>query len=124
MFRFVLTFTLIFATQSLHAQALPRFAYQQAEAFAICSGRMSAMAVRLSADRDPAAPETRQMMQEFDVLLEAVLDAAYADGVPEREPRRWKARGWTEVAQLLRNEAGHSLLQQRLRDCENLVLPS
>lgn len=121
MFRFVLVFSLVFSSA---AQGLPRFAYQQAEAFAVCSGRMSAMAVRQSADRDPAALETREMMQTFDLLLEAVIHAAYAEGVPEREPGRWKARGWTEIAQLLGAGQTGAPLTARLRDCRDLVLPS
>lgn len=95
---------------------------------------MSAMFYRQQADRSPKAPETERLMQTFDSLLEAVADAAYAEGVPKEEPSRWKSNGWTEI-QYLMHEAAYGFsatasdgakakLATSLKECRDLVLPT
>ncbi|MDF0600110.1 hypothetical protein P1J78_05145 [Psychromarinibacter sp. C21-152] len=116
------------------AGSLPFYAHERAQTFAVCSGRLSALAVRQSAMEDPEATATRRLMQDFDMLLEATLPAAYDEGVPERQPRVWRARGWTEIAGLLREthdspdagraERAAAQLTQRIRQCRDLILPA
>lgn len=129
MFRFVL---ILFAVTATPSFAFPSYAYERAEVFAVCSGRLSALHVRQKADRNPAAWDTRKLKSEFDALFDAVIDSAYAEGVPGTEPTRWRARGWTEVASLLNHaqysadqelsEAARRALARRVQDCRDLVL--
>lgn len=114
--------------------ALPVHAFERAKTFAVCSGRLSALSVRQHAQHDPAALATQQMMIDFDLMLEATLDAAYAEGVPERQPRVWRADGWSEIAALL-NQADHSgestrskdalaEIDRRIEACRVMILPA
>ena len=131
MFRFVLIFAALAAAP---VSAFPNLAFERAAAFAICSGRMSAMHVRQQADRDPDAPTTYHLRIEFDHLLDAIVGMAYDEGLPEKQPSLWRVQGWTEVANLLNHvhynvdpgvSAGARLnLERHLQDCRDLILPT
>ena len=131
MFRFVL---ILAALSAAPAMAFPQFVAERAEVFAICSGRLSALHVRQQADRDPAAPATYGLRTEFDHLLAAVVDIASDEGMPTSQPARWRAQGWSEVANLLRqvhynidpsaSAVAQRSLEHQMKACSDLVLPS
>lgn len=115
------------------AFALPSTPWQQAEMFAVCSGRLSALAAHEQAMRAPGHAETEQVRITFDMLLEATMPAAIEHGVPEKQARVWRSNGWVEVAALLA-DASYSLdatraeravvnLRRRISDCRAMVLP-
>ncbi|RBI87100.1 hypothetical protein DRV85_02955 [Rhodosalinus halophilus] len=112
--------------------AFPVEPYKRAEIFAVCSGRLAALATRLEAEGDPAAVEARGLAADFSVLLEASMPAALEAGVPENQPERWRASGWGEAAHLLaladysfnarRAERANAALAARLAECRSLIL--
>lgn len=114
------------------AFALPSTSWQQAEVFAVCSGRLSALAAQQNADGVPNHMETLAHMSNFDMLLEAVLPAAMQDGVPEQQVKIWRAQGWTEIARLLSDarygydmmmiDAANAGLRERITYCRSLIL--
>ena len=114
------------------AFALPATPWKQAEVFAICSGRLSALAAKQNANRQPEHKATHAQMQNFDLLLEATLPVAIEHGVPPRQIGVWKSRGWVEIASLLA-DASYALdegvvrraefaLHQRIEFCRQLIL--
>lgn len=114
------------------APQTPGTPWKRAEVFAVCSGRLAAMATRQHADRDPAWSETRAQREMFDLLLEATLPVAMEHGVPRDEPVRWRSAGWGEMAVLLsdmihagdagRTARAETALKQRIADCTGLLL--
>lgn len=123
-----LALTLVCASEAV-AGGLPQFAHERVKTFATCSGRLSALATRQSALDDPEAAATREMRQVFEMLLEATLDDAYAEGMPESQTERWRASGWSEMARLM-NETrlgdtgrAEAVLAERVGQCRGLVLP-
>jgi len=113
-------------------QALPAGSSDRAELFAICSGRLEALAVRQRARMEDEADAVSDLQQEFDVLLEAVLPWALSEGIDERQPNRWCVRGWVEVAHLLADmdysfdarkaAAAKQLLAHRISECRKVLL--
>ncbi|PSL21916.1 hypothetical protein [Shimia abyssi] len=114
------------------AQALPIWPHQQAEAFATCSGRFSALATHLQSHRKPGAKENLELKAEFDLMLEAVLPYALEEGVTLPEQRRWRSAGWGQIAALLADvsygldqsqiERATNALEFHIQDCRDLLL--
>lgn len=88
-------------------QALPARSFERAELFATCSGRLAALATRQRGLNDEAANTSARLSDEFDLLLDATLPFAVADGMPHDQGRIWWSRGWSEVAALL-SDMDHS----------------
>ncbi|QFT80521.1 hypothetical protein FIU89_07850 [Roseovarius sp. THAF27] len=105
---------------------------EQAEAFATCAGRYSAMATRQSATHNPDSDATRALQSSFESLLEAMLPHAAEAGIDPRRARSWQASGWSEMAQLMRlqqrsADATHADrasrdMHRRLSTCRQLIL--
>ena len=105
---------------------------EQAEAFATCAGRYSAMATRQSATHNPDSDATRQLQSSFESLLEATLPHAAEAGIDPRRARSWQASGWSEMAHLMRlqqrsTDATHADratrdMHRRLSTCRQLIL--
>lgn len=116
------------------ALALPGSPSQRAEMFATCAGRLEAMATRQRADRHPDLAQTERYSADFQMLLEAVMPAAIAYGVPPQQAVTWRSVGWVEIAYLLadrqyshdeiRIARAKQRLSEHLSDCRNLILPS
>jgi hypothetical protein len=121
--------TLTFSTP---LQALPTGTSDRAELFAICSGRLEALATRQRGHMDEQAASVADLQREFDLLLDAILPWALSEGVEAHEPRRWRVRGWVEVAYLLadmdysfdeRTAAGAKRqLAHRISECREVLL--
>lgn len=115
------------------AHALPGSPSERAEVFAICSGRLSAMATRQRALHHPDAHATDRIRADFDMLLEATWPAARDYGVPEQMSVLWRSGGWREAAFLMadiqysgdayRVAQAEKGLTQRLEACRQLILP-
>jgi len=115
------------------AQALPSTPWKQAEAFAICAGRLGALAARQHAIKDPALTTTLQKRDDFRLLLEAVLPSAQKHGVSKGDSIRWQSSGWSDIAYLLadeqysfdasRAERARLMALRRIADCQALLLP-
>lgn len=117
---------------AMSAASLPARAYERAELFATCSGRLEALATRQRALREADAQDSQRLSNEFQILLETVLPKALSEGVPETQPRRWRSQGWVEIAALLA-DVDHSFDQrlsdrareamlQRISLCRNVLL--
>ncbi|WP_170325722.1 hypothetical protein [Ruegeria arenilitoris] len=121
--------TLTFSTP-LHA--LPTATSDRAELFAICSGRLEALATRQRAQMDEQAVSVADLQHEFELLLDAILPRALSEGVEAHQPGRWRVRGWVEVAYLLadmdysfdeRTAAGaERQLARRISECREVLL--
>lgn len=115
------------------AHALPGTPHERAQVFATCSGRLSAMATRQRAERNPAAARTEEIRAGFEMLLDATLPAAIDRGVPVDMAVLWHAAGWHEIAYLLadvhysadpgRVRRARDRMQARLDDCREMLLP-
>ncbi len=122
------------AIAATSAEALPTRAFERAELFAACAGRLSALAAHQDGFGEPGAQTTRALVVTFEDLLDATLPGAYADGVPEEEPVKWRNRGWSEMASLLARshfsfdaqsaDEAAAALSARLEDCTSAVLPT
>ncbi|KAJ55734.1 hypothetical protein ACMU_13690 [Actibacterium mucosum KCTC 23349] len=114
------------------AFALPSTPWQQAEMFAVCSGRLSALSVHEQANRKAGHAETEAHRQTFEALLEATMPAAIEHGVPENQAGVWRSNGWVEIAGLLadanysmdakRADRAEAELKQRIATCRDMVL--
>lgn len=113
------------------AVALPVWPHEQAQAFATCSGRISALTTHQRATRSPLAEDNAELAETFDLMLEAILP----DAVPEDGPqlsRQWHARGWSQIAGLLadaaysfdtrRAERATEMIEHHIKDCRDMVL--
>lgn len=128
----VAAFLLIVST--LTAQANPLTPKEQAQAFATCAGRLSALATRQSGRHDPASETSYQLVRNFEFLLEAAMPHASEAGIGPDDARYWRAAGWTEIAYLLQQQssgreaalAARALadIDRRISTCRQLVLPS
>lgn len=114
------------------ATALPGTAFEQAEVFATCSGRLSALATNQKALNNPASPKTQQVRDDFDLMLDATLPIAIEQGVPPSQPTQWRSSGWSEIAALLadaqyssdvaRAQRAEAAIEQRIEACHALLL--
>ncbi|WP_180883956.1 hypothetical protein [Ruegeria sp. THAF57] len=91
----------IAVTFSSPVAGLPSKPTDRAELFAVCSGRLEALAARQKAHLGETAGSAETLHIQFDQMLEAVLPWALSEGVEEHQPKRWRVRGWVEVAYLL-----------------------
>lgn len=101
---------------------------EPAEIFAVCSGRMAALATRQRAFGQPEAAEQERLRQAFDHLLEATRAAELTDVQAES----WRMAGWREVATLLadsdystdarRAQQARATLAGRIATCRDMVL--
>lgn len=124
----------LFAASAAAAPALPPTAFQRAEVFATCAGRLSALATFQRATQTGSHSATETLRDNFDMLLEATLPAAMDQGVPVGEETKWQARGWAEVAGLLsaqqdrgnptRVDHANDGLNRVIEDCRALILTS
>lgn len=115
------------------ASPLPARAFERAEVFAACAGRMAALATHQQAWNESNAVESRAVSREFDRLATAILPHAMDEGVPADQLPRWRSAGWAEMAHLLREvhysfDARRAQIasQQLLRKasvCRRLILP-
>lgn len=118
--------TLLILPQGLPATAAS--GPEPAEIFAVCSGRMAALATRQRAFGQPEAAEQERLRQTFDQLLEATRAAELTDVQAES----WRMTGWREVATLLadsdystdarRAQQARATLAGRIATCRNMVL--
>lgn len=116
------------------ASALPAFSYQRAELFAVCSGRLAALASHQRSIRSTSAADNTRLQQDFDLMLDAVMPDAVDQGVPWGQAQRWRSEGWSEMAGYLADVhysfdttvsvQARAAADARVRECRNLVLPS
>lgn len=114
------------------ATALPGTAFERAEVFATCEGRLSALATNQRALKNPDQRQTEQVRADFDLMLDATLPAAWAQGVPPTQHVQWRSSGWSEIAALLADtyysvDAGRvrraeDAISQRIDACQSLLL--
>lgn len=127
----VAAFLITIGTQA--AQASNLTPSEQARAFATCAGRLSALATRLRATRDPDYEATGRMLGDFELMLEATLPHTSAAGVGDDQARYWRTVGWLEIAHLLRtrhyspDEArvarAKADMHRRISTCVRMILP-
>lgn len=109
------------------ASALPSSPSQQAEAFAICAGRYAAQASQSTKFTHPRADRAI-----FEDLLNAVLPAAEAYGMPKSHAANAKFQAWRDHA-YLHNDANFAVdpgrqaraadrLARDISECDDLVL--
>ncbi|TCL10106.1 hypothetical protein BXY66_2174 [Shimia isoporae] len=113
------------------AVALPVWPHEQAEVFATCSGRMSALTTHQRATRSPEAETNAELVDTFDLMLEAILPDAVPDDGPKLSTQ-WRARGWSQIASLLadaaysfddrRAERATQMIETHIKSCRDLVL--
>ncbi|TDK43200.1 hypothetical protein [Antarcticimicrobium luteum] len=116
-----------------NAAALPARAFERAEIFATCSGRLAALATRQRALNEAGADGNAQLARAFESLVEATMPDAVDDGVPPGHDRVWRGRGWGEVAGLLadvdysfdasRAERALIAVEARIAACRGVLLP-
>lgn len=112
--------------------ALPTTTSDRAELFAVCSGRLEALAARQRARIGDENAPAANLQQQFDQMLEAVLPWALSEGIEEQQPKRWRVRGWVEVAYLLADmdysfdariaEGAEQQLARRISECRAVLL--
>ena len=108
-------------------------AVAQAEAFATCAGRFSAVAARRVAHHDPSSDQATRLEHDFDALVDAILPIAVEEGLDPRRARHWRVAGWTEMAHLMRlrhskkdrsrADRAERTIARRLATCTRMVLP-
>ncbi|OWU77959.1 hypothetical protein ATO3_04845 [Marinibacterium profundimaris] len=116
------------------APAMPVYSHQRAHLFAVCAGRLAALALHQSSTRHAAAPESRRLQEEFDMLLDAVLPDARDQGVPDGQAVRWRSQGWSEIAGFLADQTysfdariadlARNAAAERIEECRALLLPT
>lgn len=114
------------------APAIPSQSRERVEIFATCSGRLAALVTRQKALGEAAAAENDRLRAEFDLLVDAILPDALADGVGQQQPDRWRIDGWSEIALLLaaaehgvdprRADTARLTLTSRIETCTDLLL--
>lgn len=114
------------------ASAFPATSWERAELFATCFGRLSALAAHQSANHLTGHVETQNLRDTFEVLLEAAMPQAQADGVPASHARRWRAQGWADLAVLLadtqyafdqsRADRAQARMEADVATCRGMVL--
>lgn len=120
-------FAALLGTLGSAAFALPSSPSQQAEAFAVCAGRYAAQATQSTQHTTPQAHQ-----DVFEDLLDAVLPAAEAYGMPKSHASNAKFRAWRDHA-FLHNDANFAVdpgrkaraadrLARDISECDALVL--
>ncbi|MEO1140152.1 MAG: hypothetical protein AAFW87_11920 [Pseudomonadota bacterium] len=119
-------------TSTLAAQSSSLTPVEQAQAFATCAGRFSAVATRQNAEHDPGFEVSRRMEHSFEALLEATLPFAADAGVDPTEARHWRVAGWKEMAHRMRMQQSAADLShadraardmnRRLTTCRRMIL--
>ncbi len=114
------------------APAMPTSPSQRAQVFAVCAGRMDALATHKTAMRDAEAGRLRAQADDFDLLLDASLPDALNYGVPPELPRQWRAQGWIEIAGHLADSAysfdpglaerSEQWMDRKVADCQDMLL--
>ena len=117
---------------ALAAPAVPSRSSERVEIFATCSGRLAALVTRQKALGEESASENDRLRAEFDMLVDAILPDALADGVGQQQPDRWRIDGWSEIALLLaaaehgvdarRADTARLTLTSRIDTCRDLLL--
>jgi hypothetical protein len=113
---------------AIAVNALPETLSERAEAFATCSGRLSALAVHGRSHDRFRGDAIDRLAQEFDLLLDSLPPAAAGDA-----RRSLHGTGWGEVAWLL-NEVFYSLdaaraerasrhLRRKIVNCTTMLIP-
>jgi len=115
------------------AQASNLTPSEQAQAFATCAGRLSALATRQRATHDPEFETTGRMQGDFELMLEATLPHTSDAGVGNDQAKYWRTVGWLEIAHLLRTRhyspdedraaRAEADMTRRISTCERLILP-
>ncbi|MEM7471388.1 MAG: hypothetical protein AAF340_08550 [Pseudomonadota bacterium] len=112
--------------------AIPISPSERAQAFAQCAGRYSAMANHITHASAETFETVRSRLAIFDMMLEAVLPAAVAYGMPEKQAANWKFDAWRNHAAIL-NDANYSFDTRRaenaraasekmIAECRSLIL--
>jgi hypothetical protein len=106
---------------------------EQAQAFATCAGRLSALAARQNAMHDPEFQDTHRLKEDFEMLLEATLPYSQDVGVDQSTAKLWQSYGWSEMAQLFRmrdkfenvtfSARAEADLNRHIHTCQRLILP-
>ena len=127
--RSALTGLLCVVTGTSAAIALPSDPMDRAEAFAICSGRLEAVAVHGRSHARVTGDEIDRLAREFALLFDATapLDVTRATRMA------WRSAGWSDAAYLLnelvysfddsRSERASRLLRQKILNCTDMLLP-
>lgn len=115
------------------AAALPVYSFQRAELFAVCAGRLDALATHQKSVHDDGARSSRRMQAEFDSLLEAVMPDAVEQGMPRGQAVLWRSQGRTEIAGFLADmhysfdpmlaDLATAAANDRIGQCRALILP-
>ncbi|MEM6408516.1 MAG: hypothetical protein AAF700_08870 [Pseudomonadota bacterium] len=112
--------------------AIPISPSERAQAFAQCAGRYSAMANHITEASSETFETVRERKALFDMMLEAVLPAAVAYGMPKAQATTWKFDAWRNHAAIL-NDANYSVDHRRaqnaraasekmIAECRRLIL--
>lgn len=114
--------------------ALPAFSHKRAEVFAVCSGRLAALASHQRSIRSDAAPKSQRLQEDFDMMLDAVMPHAVEQGVPWGQAQRWRSQGWSEIAGFLADvhysfddevsNQAKAATEARIGECRDLLLPT
>lgn len=114
------------------ATALPFSPSQRAELFANCAGRLAALEEHQRMFDGSASERTRQIVNRFEALLEAVMPDAIDYGMPGRQVWSWRVNAKQAQSLLLSRATfsqDHRLLQRSkqaseryIAECESLVL--
>lgn len=114
--------------------ALPAFSHKRAELFAVCSGRLAALATHQRSIRSEDAPLSQRLQEDFDLMLDAVMPDAVDQGVPTGQAQRWRSQGWSEIAGFLADvhysfdaelsNRARAAADARIGECRDLLLPT
>lgn len=114
--------------------ALPSMSFQQAELFAVCSGRLAALATHQKYMKSSDSSDSERLRREFDMLLDAVLPDAESQGVPPGQAKRWRSQGWAEMAGYLADvqysfdqsvaDTALAASASRVEQCRDVLLPT
>ncbi|MEX0286557.1 MAG: hypothetical protein AB3N23_18270 [Paracoccaceae bacterium] len=120
------------ASAATSAHSLPARAFERAELFASCSGRLEALATHQNGFGVGRYDLTRELVATFELMLDATLPMALEQGVPENQAEKWRSQGWVEMAALLAQanfsfdsqvaERMTEALNDRIAECTSVVL--
>ena len=125
------TITALLALSATHAAALPNDPTEQAQMFAGCAGRYSAVAEHARMFDGLVSEEAEARRDVFLILLDAVLPDA--DSVAEHLPLAWRIDAKAAHAALLatavlgaypeRSARADELAKTYIAHCDRLILP-